>query len=243
MIDMIEKYAITHNGTTQQYTQKKEIIEANIQAPMINLLPYDFWMNNVTAWRNNIFKKNESKRCLIFDFPEPQATWGDKSILVIPVWKLNLTPGQIYTLSVSISNHTYSTSTPFWTSFYKVDFSNNATAIPHNSYSISTFRISNGVHYFTFTADENMKSLNLNWGQNNWYPRDEYFELEILGLTPGDQPITRGCFSSNDNLTIYSTNSDFILGKSKVTKEIRRHITQVERDIVKQENKYGIDWR
>lgn len=243
MTNLIEKYAITHNETTQKYTRKKEILDASIQAPMINLMPYDFWINNVSAWRSDIFKKIESKRCLMFDFPEPSFWWGDKSLLVIPVWKLNLTPGQVYTLSVSISNHTYSTSTPFWTSFYKVDFSNNGIKIPHNSYSISDFRISNGLHYFTFTADENMKSLNLNWGSASWNPRDEYFELEILGLTIGDKPITRGCFSANDSLTIYSTNSDFILGKSKVTNEIRRHILQVERDIKNQENKYIIDWR
>lgn len=232
---------IEENNNLQKYTKERTILSTSIEASLINYLPLDYSMSENhcrTSYINNTLTKMGSH--FHMDFSNINYISGASIFLIDLTNIVNLEIDQTYTFSFRISNvgGTYNSSS------FKYPW-----VIVKNSSDSGGKRISsdwypkNGFYSFTFTPTDTVSYIV--WGRNySWITtKDLQFDIELIGLVKGEKPIQRSynSFSTQPNISISNTNS--VLGEYPISRDVRRHLLQVERNIQKQENTFNISWR
>lgn len=225
--------SVEENNGYQKYTREKTITQMSIAAPTINYFPSDFWIPNCSfGSMKNVITKHSN--FIHYDFNNIGYTSG-MNLLYIPIYNCtDFKEGQKYTLSYRFMN---------------IKGTYDATKMSFDWNLNGSMRIKSGIFpqerilTITFTAEKKMTFIAWGYGNNWWQPRDISFDLQILGLTEGEVPITHSYNTFLPSPKISTSNTYNILGKYNVSRDIRRHIKQLERGIVKDENVFNITWR
>lgn len=224
------------SSSTYTYTRERDILSMSIQAPQhYNYLPTESSMKLCTCEYIGIMTKKAN--CFHYDFNNLQRV-ESASLLQFYFYDIfTNTLGKTYTLTYRISN--CAGSVPPKTMWWRVT---NTGGSNHKDIQNSV-PITNGV--FSINIDSiwwELGRLAL-LHERFVYAYDFSFDLEIISLVEGETALERNSSSIEYSPIVAITNEHAMLGNYALSRKIRRHLIQTERNITAMKDLFNITWR
>lgn len=239
---------ISENNFTRYYTSETDVNSIQLTAPYINLLPYERYCKYASPINLDGAFVNEYGS-YHFDFSDGLTNAASRRLLQINNIQniVDFKPGR-YTVCLRIKNlkGTYNLgSVGCWCDYYTI--STGATG----SINLGQINITPGnadcIYNFVFDIFDNQLLYNLRFGSDilsySTAPRDLSFDIEFIGLFNGEISIERPSNTISERPSITISNSDSIIGEYKITTNIMRHLSQIERHIVSKNDVFHIGFR
>lgn len=237
---------LNENSCVRKHTKEEEIKDFTIEAPVINLLPFDiikdnFYVNNLNG------SYTIDNEIIHFDFHTMPYTARKCLFNLRNVQNLCELSEGTYTLTFELYN--IKGSQPLTGincyRYYRV-LGNNADSSA-NIGLLNARQGGDGVFSLTFDVLENEITTNFYIGIDFWAwvsnGRDLSFDFRFIGLVKGTKPLIRANNFFIEAPQIHITNSENIIGKYKISNNIRRHLTQIERHIMSKEGLFDVKLR
>lgn len=244
------KIVLDTNVRDRANTSETEVNSILLNAPVLNLAPYDKWhgiaspYNCNGVWtdehgsfhfdfKNGFSQSTSSRRLFSWNEPYKQIDFkpGDYSFC----FRIKKLKGTYSLGSLNCPIYVYDTVSLKSTTLYPRTVTINPASVKDMVYTIN-FTIEEG-QYVTFIA------VGIDFLSNNVAARDLSFDLEILGIFNGVVSIDRASNTFGEKPCVTISNSEAVLGKYEINKQVLRHINQLERHIKAQDNVFDIKFR
>lgn len=222
----------------QKYTRNKDLINISIEAPARNYIPIEFQRD---SWSSTYTSGVEYNNFYIHvDYSKITPISYQAICYQIPVNNIGLKKGKKYALTYCIENVVGTTTKN--AGYIDLTYTDGTSSTTLSN----SVPIESGVKTIIFTCNGNPNYLRLR--ASTWlYQNATSYDLQFYGLyevDENDKPLGIKPTLSIGNSPIVTTSEDGnIIGKYELTRNVRRHLMQIERKIKSMEDTYNITWR
>lgn len=216
---------IDDNDIVKKYTKETDINSMSIKAQPLNLLPVSYWMDKIIIdGLDGAYIKYDDY--IHYDY-NTYATGANKVLFGVMFYTK---PNVQYTFSFKIFNLTGNDDGVGW-NLYVNNADTNVDIMENNE-----------IYTYTFTATSNVTYINL-LHQGSLVHRDCEFDLQLLGLIEGDEPIAEITRKFQTAPSVYASNQDNIVGEYVISRYAYRRFKAIEDRIINSQTLFDITWR